>query len=318
MRHSFLALLLLSGPAALAQDPAQQAIQQQLIIDQQQQIVQQQIQQQQLSLINQQQLDQTTAANLGSYQLTLRTPHIDQQPGTKPGTVLVTMRDSSRGTSLFYTTDGWTPTPASERYLGPVTVSANTTLRVIAIAAGGLRSHVAVLPITVTPGAATLPPTPPQAVTTLAPGTSVPLVFTGPVVSRGSKVGDSLPVALAADLVIDGKTVASSGSPVDTIVTGIDNSHVQGIPGVLSFAVRSVSLLDGTKLPLLGVETMEGADRTRSAGVASIVPLGGLAFHGGDAVIPTGSRFDAQIADPPRKEAQASSPSPTRASTLAN
>jgi hypothetical protein len=141
MRFCSLALICLVGGTAGAQDAAQQ------MQMQQQQVLQQQLTQQQIDLVNQQQMNQASAAGLGGYRIGVGAPHLQQQPGTEPGTVVVRMEDPSRGASIFYTTDGWTPTAASKRYVGPITIRQSVTLQAIAIVAGGLRSHVSVLPI---------------------------------------------------------------------------------------------------------------------------------------------------------------------------
>src|SRR5271156_4307431 len=104
MRFWALALVWMVGGTVLAQDPTQQAVQLQ------QQITQQQITQQQIDLINQQQMNQASNVGLGGFRIGVRAPRLQQQAGTEPETIVVRMEDSSRGTSIFYTTDGWTPT----------------------------------------------------------------------------------------------------------------------------------------------------------------------------------------------------------------
>lgn len=294
MRFPFLALICMLAGTAAAQDATQQAMQmQQQIV--QQQIVQQQINQQQINLINQQQMNQASVAGLGGYRIGVRAPRFQQQPGTEPGTVVVRIEDPSRGASIFYTTDGWTPTAASERYVGPITIRQNVTLQAIAMVAGGLRSYVSVLPVQ--PGAGAVTPQYPDAlhVPSLEPGTRLTLVFAKSVSSQGKRVGDALPICLADDLFVNGKLAAPKGTSIEAVVTQVDNSHVQGLPGVLSFSVRSIRLENGQTVPLLGVETMEGADRTKKADIVSILPLAGLAVHGGDAQITAGTRLEAEV-----------------------
>jgi hypothetical protein len=142
---------------------------------------------------------------------------------------------------------------------------------------------------------------------TLAPGTYLPLVFAKTVTSQGKRVGDHLPVCLADDLFVNGHLAAAKGTPVEAIVTEVDNSHVQGLPGVLSFSVESIRLKDGSTVRLLGVETMEGADHTKKANLASIVPLGGLAVHGGDALIAAGTRLQAEVEEPLNQDSHSGS-----------
>ena len=58
------------------------------------------------------------------------------------GTVVVTITDSTPGASIYYTTNGSTPTTASTKYSGPITVSATQTINAIASAAGFVQSTV--------------------------------------------------------------------------------------------------------------------------------------------------------------------------------
>ena len=296
---SLAVLSILSG-AAVAQDTAQ------VMQMQQQQVLQQQITQQQMDLVNQQLLNQDINAGLAGYKLGVRTPQLKHEAGTEPGTVVVSMEDESRGASIFYTTDGWTPTAASERYMGPITLRRSVTVRAIALAPGGVRSYVSALPVEVTSKAPVELESGSIRIARLSSGTRLPLVFSALVSSRGKKVGDRLPVSLAGDLFVDGKLVAQKGAAIEALVTHVDNSHVQGLPGVLSFSAQSLRLQDGTTVSLLGVETMEGADHTRKANIASIIPLAGLAVHGGDAIIPAGTRFDADVRKPSEQTASLS------------
>lgn len=69
-------------------------------------------------------------------------PKFSVKPGAYSAPVTLKMKDSTRGAVIYYTTDGWTPTAASTRYLGPVTIDATTTLQAVAISPYGGRSRV--------------------------------------------------------------------------------------------------------------------------------------------------------------------------------
>jgi hypothetical protein len=64
------------------------------------------------------------------------TPTFTPGPGTYSGAQSVTISDATPGATFFYTTNGTTPTTASTRYTGPVTVSSSETLQAIAVANG--------------------------------------------------------------------------------------------------------------------------------------------------------------------------------------
>ena len=59
------------------------------------------------------------------------------------------MSDATPGAAIHYTTDGSVPTASSALYTGPVTVSANQTIKAIAVASGYGNSPVAAASYTI-------------------------------------------------------------------------------------------------------------------------------------------------------------------------
>lgn len=59
-------------------------------------------------------------------------PVITPGGGTFKGSVQVTLVDSHRAAAAFYTTDGRKPTTSSQRYAGPILVSAKTKVQALA------------------------------------------------------------------------------------------------------------------------------------------------------------------------------------------
>src|SRR5207247_1039462 len=77
--------------------------------------------------------------------------------GSFVGSVTVTLSTTTSGASIYYTTDGSTPTTASSAYTGPVPLTTTTTLRAMAAASGMSNSNVTSATYTIVQPAA--PPT---------------------------------------------------------------------------------------------------------------------------------------------------------------
>jgi hypothetical protein len=76
---------------------------------------------------------QSTVAS-ATYTLALpATPTFSPAAGTYKTALNVTIKDSSAGVTIYYTTNGTTPTAASTKYTGPISVGTNETLKAIAV-----------------------------------------------------------------------------------------------------------------------------------------------------------------------------------------
>ena len=78
------------------------------------------------------------------------TPTFSPAAGTYTSAQSVTISDATSDATIYYTTDGTTPTTSSTKYTGPITVSSTETLEAIAVATGDTDSAVASAAYTIT------------------------------------------------------------------------------------------------------------------------------------------------------------------------
>jgi hypothetical protein len=262
-------------------------------------------------------------------------PTFSVKPGTYTTPQTVKIKESARGSIIYYTTDGWTPTPDSMRYSGPITIDATTKLQAIAIGPYGVRSRVAsaqytlvltptlaasaaaakdasaavnssaadhaaapgpIVPRSVAPGPEIpLLAAPAPGQVILRGGSPVPLVFAVDVNSKKADVGDKIPMTLAEDLK-DGDTVlVKKGAPAFAIVREADGSRGGGVPGEIGFEIDSLNA-NGTLVKLYGSAYKEGQDKAGTAiAMGAVFPLAALFKHGEQAEIKKGTPFTAYV-----------------------
>lgn len=87
---------------------------------------------------------------------TTATPTFSPVAGTYTTSQSVVISDTTAGASIYYTTNGTTPTTASTKYTTPIAVSSSQTLEAIAVATGFNNSGVATAAYTIQSGPATI------------------------------------------------------------------------------------------------------------------------------------------------------------------
>ncbi len=94
-----------------------------------------------------------SAVATAAYTITpvLPAPTFSPAAGTYATSQSVTISDATSGTTIYYTTNGTTPTTSSTAYSGPITVSATGTLKAIAVKTGSTNSAVSMATYTITP-----------------------------------------------------------------------------------------------------------------------------------------------------------------------
>jgi type II secretory pathway pseudopilin PulG len=329
MRILLLILMLgASASYAQAQDPgmeaAQQAIQQsQMAAQQATQAAQQAMQDAQQANMQMTQASQDNSAPVCC--IPAAKPKFSIKPGVYNFPTTVKITDATRGAIIYYSTDGWTPTEKSLRYMGPIEINSTVTLQAVAVAPYHARSYVAsaryivqaratqpsaAVPLTSTalspegaPSApvisaagATVPAAnAPATGLLLAKDTPVPLLFAAEVSSRTAEVGDKIPMTLAEDLKIGNTLIASKGSPAVAIVIQVDKTGAGGAPGEITFEADLLTA-DSTVVKLHHSATKEGEASPPNAAV--LIPVAGpftVFKHGKDADIKPGTPFTALV-----------------------
>lgn len=232
-------------------------------------------------------------------------PKFSVAAGVYDKPVTVKIRENTRGAVVYYTTDGWTPTAASTRYTGPITISTTTTLQAIAIAPNMPRSRIASGVYTVRqagPGASPLnsaaAPATVASAGVLPKGTVVPLVFAADYTSRQTDVGDKINLTVADDVKIGEAVVVPKGTMAVVNVTEAHKATVGGFPGFVSLEAETLKVGD-TTVKLTGTVAKEGREKSVNPGTIGLamVPAGLLLVHGNEAEIKPGAVFSATVAE---------------------
>lgn len=218
-------------------------------------------------------------------------PKISIKSGTYTHPITVKLSDRTRGAIMYYTTDGWTPTTQSTRYMGPLNIDSTTTLNVIAFSPEGGRSLVTSAVYTF-PGSSVTD----QTAASVPNGTiPVRLLFARDVTSKTAEIGDRIPLTLAEDLVVNGAVVVRKGAPASVTMIQVDKTGAGGAPGNLEFQIDPLQTTIGL-LKLRGSATLEGQAATPNAtALIPVVDIFILFRHGHHAIIRSGAPFTAYL-----------------------
>ena len=190
-------------------------------------------------------------------------PQLSKGSGLYSGTVTVRLKDHAKGATIYYTTDGWTPTRMSAKYTGPITIDSTTTLEAVAIAPNFARSivswstYIFRTPAPATPASIAVQAGP-ESSRVVASDTAIPLEFAQPLSSATAKVGDPVALQVAEDVKVGDAVAIPKGTPAVGSVVRVAPVRRGEDPGHVAFEVDSLTV-GGRTLPLHRVAALEGA-----------------------------------------------------------
>jgi LysM repeat protein len=182
------------------------------------------------------------------------TPTFSPAAGTYTGSQSVTLSDGTSGATIYYTTNGTTPTTSSTQYTGPITVSSTETLEAIAVATGDTNSAVA-------SAAYTISSLPTVSTPTFSPGTG----------NYGYAQTVTLADATSGAIIyytVDGTTPTPSSTQYTGPVTVSSTETLKAIaaaPGYTNSAVASATYTINHSLPTVSTPTFSPASGSYSS-----------------------------------------------------
>ncbi|WP_263360177.1 chitobiase/beta-hexosaminidase C-terminal domain-containing protein [Acidicapsa ligni] len=196
----------------------------------------------------------------GTPTATTATPTFSVAPGTYTSAQTVSIADSTTGATIYYTTNGTTPTTSSTVYSTPVTVSSTETLQAIATSTGNSTSAVASAAYTISVAATATPTFSPAAGTyvsaqtvSIADSTTGAAIYytTNGTMPTTSSTLYSAPImvstteTLNAIAVATGHSNSTIGSAAYTITTTTATPTFSPAAGTYASA-QTVSIADST------------------------------------------------------------------------
>ena len=209
-----------------------------------------------------------TTSALGSATYTIQTtaaatPTFSPVGGTYSSAQTVTISDTTPGTTIYYTTDGTTPTTSSTPYTGPITVGASQTVNAIATAIGFTTSAVGSATYTIqttvpaatptfSPAGGTYSTTQTVTISDATPGASIYYTTNGTIPTTSSTLYTA-PLTVSASQTINaiatatGYTASAVGSATYTIQTTVPAATPTFSPAGGTYSTtQTVTISDAT------------------------------------------------------------------------
>jgi hypothetical protein len=227
-----------------------------------------------------------------------RQPYFSEFAGyIAPGTQLVISNPNPAAT-IYYTTDGWTPTEDSLRYEHPITINSDTRVQAFAVEPGMLPSPMTDATFIVKPQQPLKPKNVFSDDGVLHRGTALRLVTGINARSDTTQVGDTLLLKLDQNVMVGDTVAVAKGSLGKGTITRVERAGRNGQPGLISFKVESLDA-HGISIPLNANLTLAAPDIAAQAvklSNPSAVRVSGPLPKGDEAAIEPGMPLTAIVA----------------------
>jgi hypothetical protein len=238
--------------------------------------------------------DQTSAHKIKA----AHRPTFSVESGKLTAGTMVSISSSTRNAAIYYTTDGWMPTPESTRYTGPIAINAPTHLQAIAQEPNTAQSLIAQANYTVNGPHVPEPEAIAISGSVLHSGTPLRLVTNSMISSNTAQVGDKINLLLDEDLKANGAVVVPKGTPVQATITTTYKAGLYATPGYVAFRATSLTV-HGKEIPLRCTEALLGASRLKQALALETIPIAGsikyAKMRGHEAEIKPGMKLTANV-----------------------
>lgn len=135
-----------------------------------------------------------------------------------------------------------------------------------------------------------------SSIVTLKAGTPVILELISGIQSNKAKSGQMVDFKVTSDVKANGVIVIPAGSIAKGQVIDSQKNGIFGQPGELRVAIKSVTAIDGTVIPLMASEfNEEGKDKLVVSIVGGLLCVFPFLMKGGKAEMPAGTQIQATV-----------------------
>lgn len=129
----------------------------------------------------------------------------------------------------------------------------------------------------------------------LKTGTQVDLKSVKTIMAREVEIGDNVKFEVVSDVKQSGNLLIPAGAMADGVVTEAKKSSLAGTKGKLCIDIKSLTLSDGTKVPLTGTVRLSGKNRTPLAVITGVFIWPCIFIPGTKAVLTEGYNTTATV-----------------------